>query len=312
MNILVTGGSGFIGSWIVQKLLNKGHKIWILDNLSNGRKENIENIIKHPDIAEFIIGDIKDKEVLENLFSNKIELCYHLAASINVQDSIDDPVSTYENDSTGTINVLEKCRENNTRIVYMSTCMVYDMATDSQGINELSALKAASPYAGAKIAGEYLTQSYFHAYEIPTTIIRPFNTYGPRQKTSGEGGVISIFIHKEIKQEELLIYGDGNQTRDLLYVEDCADFVIECGLNDNAIGQTINAGTQKDISINELAQAICSNPTRIKHINHIHPQSEIPKLLCNAQKAYTLLGWKSSTSLKEGIRKTKEWIINKH
>lgn len=312
MNILITGGSGFIGSWVVQKLLNKGHKIWILDNLSNGREKNLAKIKEHKDIAVFYKGDIKDKKILKDIFSNNIEICYHLAASINVQDSIDNPVTTYENDATGTINVLEECRKHSTRLVYMSTCMVYDMATENKGITELSPLKAASPYAGAKIAGEFLAQSYFHAYELPVTIVRPFNTYGPRQKSNGEGGVVSIFIQKELNDEDLLIYGTGDQTRDLLYVEDCADFVVECGFNKKAIGEVINAGTQSDVSINELAQTICDKKQKIKHVKHIHPQSEIPKLLCNAQKAYDLLGWKATTNLKEGIRKTKEWIINNH
>jgi nucleoside-diphosphate-sugar epimerase len=139
-------------------------------------------------------------------------------------------------------------------------------------------------------------------------VIRPFNTYGPFQKSSGEGGVVAIFIKKELKQEDLCIYGDGTQTRDLLYVGDCARFIIMCGLSNKADGQLINAGTGRDITINDLAALISSGEARIKHVPHIHPQSEVPKLLCDYSKAQQLLGWEPQVSLEEGIRKTRDWI----
>ncbi|HAR64531.1 MAG: NAD-dependent dehydratase [Candidatus Margulisiibacteriota bacterium] len=308
MNILVTGGAGFIGRWIVKQLLDQGHFVWVLDNLSNGKKENIIQFLNHQNFKGFVQGDIKNIPIVQALFKNKFDICYHLAASINVQDSIDDPRKTFDNDATGTLNVLESCKTTGTKIVYMSTCMVYDRADSQLGINELSPLKAASPYAGAKLAGEYLVQSYYYAYGLPAVIVRPFNTYGPYQKNSGEGGVVAIFISKELKNEELSIYGDGFQTRDLLYVEDCARFVIECGLAKNANGQVINAGTGIDVSINTLAEIICPDKTRIRHIPHIHPQSEIPKLLCDYSKANKLLSWAPQVKLEEGISRTRTWL----
>ncbi|KLU65871.1 UDP-glucose 4-epimerase [Desulfosporosinus acididurans] len=308
MKALVTGGAGFIGSWVVAQLLQDGHEVWTLDNLSNGSEENLKSYVKSSGFKGFIRGDIKDNRILEELFANDFAVCYHLAASINVQDSIDDPQTTFENDVIGTFNVLEYCRNHGVKMVFMSTCMVYDKATGTKGIDENSPIKPASPYAGSKIAGENMVLSYFYAYGLPTVVIRPFNTYGPRQKASGEGGVVSIFTSKALKDETLNIYGSGEQTRDLLYVEDCARFVVAAGLSDSVNGQIINAGLGKDISINGLAYKICGDARQINHIAHIHPQSEIQKLLCNANKAKELLNWEPKVSLEDGLLRIRTWM----
>jgi nucleoside-diphosphate-sugar epimerase len=186
--------------------------------------------------------------------------------------------------------------------------MVYDRAKDEMGINEAHPTKPASPYAGSKIAGENMVLSYWYAYKLPTVVIRPFNTYGPMQKSSGEGGVVAIFIKRNLEGLPLNIYGDGSQTRDLLYVEDCAEFVVQAGYSDKVNGEIVNAGLGKDISVNELALIISGDKDKIKHVPHIHPQSEIPRLLCNCQKAGSLLGWYPKTSLDKGVLKTTEWI----
>lgn len=307
MNILVTGGAGFIGRWVTKKLLKDGHNVWIIDNLSNSSKKNIEEFSYYENFQEFIEGDITDKELLLDLFQKyDFALCFHLAASINVQDSIDDPETTFHNDTVGTFWILECCRKHNTKLVFMSTCMVY--AASNRGIRESDPIKPASPYAGSKIAAESMVLSYHHAYNLPVVILRPFNTYGPFQKTNGEGGVVSIFIQNHLDGKPLQIYGDGTQTRDLLYVEDCADFVVKAGYSYEANGHIIHAGTGRDISINELALMIAENPENIVHVPHIHPQSEIMKLQCDYDKARILLNWHPKVSLEEGIERTKEWI----
>lgn len=308
LKILVTGGAGFIGRWVVDRLLKDGHQVWVLDDLSNGRLENIKDIRDHKNFMEFINGDIKDIRFLNHLFINKFDICYHLAASINVQDSIDDPRTTFNNDVIGTFNILEHCKKNNVKVVFMSTCMVYERAWSEDGINEKNAVKPASPYAGSKLAAENMVLSYYYAYDLPVTIIRPFNTYGPYQKTGGEGGVVAIFLKNKLADKPLQIYGDGKQTRDLLYVEDCARFVVESGYSNKVDGEIVNAGLGKDISINTLAKLIVQDENHIEHITHIHPQSEIPKLLCDYSKAKTLLNWEPKYSLEEGIKKTEEWI----
>ncbi len=309
MNVLVTGGTGFIGRWVVKRLLQDNHQVWVLDNLANSNTTNIDEFSGVSNFKEFIFGDIKDEDLLSHVFqTHQFDICYHLAASINVQDSIDDPKTTFENDTIGTFNLLEQCRKHHVKVVFMSTCMVYDRASHSKGISETDPIKPASPYAGAKIAAENMALSYYYAYDLPVVVVRPFNTYGPFQKTGGEGGVVAIFINNKLDGKPMNIYGNGTQTRDLLYVEDCADFVVTAGYSKEANGHIINAGTGRDISINELALLISGNPSTIQHVQHIHPQSEIQKLLCNYSKANNLLNWKPKISLEEGIRKTEEWI----
>ena len=309
MNILVTGGSGFIGRWVVKRLLDDDYHIWVMDDLSNGRVENLDEFRSNQKL-NVTIGDIKDRALLSKLFNNNFDICIHLAASIIVQDSIDNPRKTIENDVIGTFNVLEESRKHNTKFVFMSTCMVYNTVSAGGAISETHPTIPASPYAGAKLAGENLVQSYYHAYGLPTVILRPFNTYGPFQKSTGEGGVVSIFIQKELNKEVLNIYGDGTQTRDLMYVEDCAEFVVMAAYSEKVSGQVLNAGTGADIAINDLASMICKDPERIRHVKHIHPQSEISKLLCDYSKARKMLGWEPRTDLRKGIESVKRWMKN--
>ncbi|GGF91400.1 dTDP-glucose 4,6-dehydratase [Paenibacillus abyssi] len=313
MNILLTGGAGFIGRWVAKRLLDDGHDIWILDDLSNGRRENLDEFADHPGLRSFIEGDIKDEALLGDIFAvHHFDICYHLGASINVQDSIDDPRTTFNNDTIGTFYIMEQCRKHNVKAVFMSTCMVYDRCTDETGITEAHPTKPASPYAGAKIAAENMVLSYYYAYDLPVVVIRPFNTYGPFQKTGGEGGVVAIFIRNKLAGLDLNIYGEGTQTRDLLYVEDCARFVVEAGYSDRVNGQIVNAGLGRDISVNDLARLVVGEESCIKHVPHIHPQSEIQKLLCNYEKAKSLLGWEPAVSLEEGIARTEAWIKTSH
>ncbi|MPN23251.1 UDP-glucose 4-epimerase [bioreactor metagenome] len=143
---------------------------------------------------------------------------------------------------------------------------------------------------------------------MPAVVVRPFNTYGPFQKTGGEGGVIAIFIKKQLAGQELGIYGDGTQTRDFLYVEDCAAFVAQCGYSEAVNGEIVNAGLGFDITINDLAFMVAKDQSKIKHLPHIHPQSEIMKLLCDYSKANEILDWQPKHSLEEGVAKTTAWI----
>lgn len=306
MNVLVTGGAGFIGRWVVKKLLDLNNQVYVLDNYSNSFTGNLDEFKDKPGF-NMVKGDIVDKKKLSNLFKKDVDVCIHLAASIIVQESIDNPMKTFENDVIGTFNVLEESRKSDAKFVFMSTCMVYDTALGGT-ISETHPTKAASPYAGAKLAGENMVQSYYHAYGLPSVILRPFNTYGPFQKSTGEGGVVSIFLHKELSGDALNIYGDGTQTRDLMYVEDCADFVVRAAFSERANGEILNAGSGKDVAINDLAAMICKDKERIRHVPHIHPQSEIQKLVCDYGKARDLLDWEPETDLINGIQKTKEWI----
>ncbi len=310
MKALVTGGAGFIGRWVVKYLLKKGYEVWALDNLSNGERNNILEFEECPRF-KFIKGDILQRNLLKELFNLNFRVCLHLAATINVQNSLDNPGENLEVNLKGTFNILEEAKKRNTKVILISTCMIYKPALDNKPINENHPLCPLSPYAATKIAAEDLALSYYYAYGLPVAVLRPFNTYGPFQKVNNEGGVIPIFISQSLKGKALNIYGNGTQTRDFLYVEDCAEAIVKTVLSNKVWGEIINIGTGKDISINDLAKLIANDRRQIKHIPHIHPQSEISKLICDYSKAKRLLNWDPKTPLREGIDKTKDWIKNR-
>lgn len=302
--VLVTGGCGFIGRWLVKLLLARRHQVTVLDNFANGSEANIAAFAAR---LRLVVGDIRDPAALAEAFAGGVDVCYHLAASINVQDSIDDPRGTFDNDVVGTFEVLERCRAAPARLVFVSTCMVYARSEDDAGISERHPTLAASPYAGAKLASEQLALSYHRAYGLPVTVLRPFNTYGPFQKSSGEGGVVAVFLGRALAGQELHVFGDGTQTRDLLYVEDCARFIAAAAAP-AAAGEIINAGTGHDVAIADLAGLIEPRPGRVRCVPHIHPQSEIARLRCDSRKARELLGWAPRVDLAAGIAATRNWL----
>lgn len=334
MKCLVTGGAGFIGRWVVAKLLQEGYEVLALDDLSNGRRENLRDLESKSGFLGLIEGDIKNRTVVDDIFGRQTwDAVFHLGASIHVQKSIDDPEPTFRNDAEGTFRVLEACRkqyfalnglsvdtrhfdfdrdvprlvDRRPRVASMSTCMVYDLA-DGKPIQETHPYRPASPYAAAKIGADMLAISYQKSYRLPVTVVRPFNTYGPFQKSNSEGGVVSIFLQRDITKQPILVKGTGDQTRDLLYVEDCADFVVAALMHEAAEGQILNAGTGSDIAVKSLAEMCRSGANTIDHVAHDHPQAEIMKLVCDATRARTLLGWKPTTSLELGLQKTRAWL----
>lgn len=306
MDVLVTGGAGFIGRWVAKRFLDEGHDVTVLDNLSNGSMGNVNEFKPNPQFS-FVQGSVTSQKDVSRAFGKGKELCVHMAAQINVQESLESPEKPFNENVIGTYNVLEECRKSNTKIVLVGTCMVYDLAA-GRPISESHAVKPASPYAATKLMAEELALSYHHSYGLPVVVTRPFNTYGPFQKSNSEGGVVSVFIKKQLEGRTLMVYGDGSQTRDLLYVEDCADFIFRSSVSEKAVGQVINGGTGHDISINDLALKICGKSGMIKHVQHIHQQSEIMRLVCDCSKAKRLLGWSPSVGLDEGIKRTREWI----
>ena len=310
MRILVTGAAGFIGRWVVDELLARGHEVLPIDNLVAGDEANLVEFDGHPGLRPFERGDVRDEEACRR-WTRQVDAVAHLAASISVQDSIDDPGETFENDVVGTFRLLEGARASGARFLFMSTCMVYDRASSADGIDEDHPTKPASPYAASKLSGEALTLSYWHAYGLPAVVVRPFNTYGPFQRSVGEGGVVAIFTRRSLLGEELRIYGDGSQTRDLLYATDCARFVCDALLSDSATGRVLNAGTGYDVSVNELAAAVEPDPSRIVHVEHIHPQSEIAVLRCNPAQAAQVLGWRPQVTLETGLAEVRAWMAER-
>jgi len=301
--VAVTGAAGFIGRWVVSELLERDYRVLGIDNLSNGTRKNIDEFEEN-NRFEFYEGDIRNDSDVDDILEDETDACIHLAAEIDVHESLEDPQGHFETNLIGSYNILEACRQTGTRLGVVGTCMVYDVAESEEGIDEMHPVNPASPYAGTKLAAENLAKSYYHGYNLPVTLMRPFNTYGPYQ----EDGVVPIFVDRDLRGEPLKIFGDGTQTRDLLYVTDCARFIVDATFADEALGEILNAGTGVDVSINELANLVASDETKITHIEHHHPQSEIEELRCDPTKASEVLGWEPKVSLEEGVECLREWM----
>jgi UDP-glucose 4-epimerase len=310
MRALVTGGAGFIGRHVVGWLLARGYDVLALDNLSNGFAANLAEFEGKGGFKGLLEGDICDDATWAKLADESFDVVYHLAAAINVQDSIDDPGATFASDVIGTFKVLEFARRQPSRFIYVSTCLVYAPAVDGTPISERYPTRPASPYAAAKLAGENLTLSYYHAYGLHALILRAFNTYGPFQRTDGEGGVVVTFLSNSLRGEPLFVYGDGRQTRDLLYVEDCADLIGRAG-ESNAAGSVINGGLGREIEIRDLAQKVAGAEGRVEFAAHPHAQAEVWRLVCDNAKATQLLDWRPKISLDDGIARTRAWMEEK-
>ena len=309
MRFLITGGAGFIGRWIVKRLIEEGHHMDVIDNLSNSSRKNLSEFEGTECLKNLVVADICNKEAVEKLFANNPDVCIHLAAQINVQESIDNPKKSFSVNVDGTRNILDAARKRGTKVVFVSTCMVYDSADSA--INEIHPVNPKSPYAKSKLEAEKLVMEYHQKYKLPVVVLRPFNTYGPFQRSDAEGGVVSIFVKSALNNEPVSVFGSGEQTRDLLYVEDCAAFILEAALSNDAVGETINAGTGEEISINHLAKMVLGDSFHegmINHVQHLHPESEIMRLVCDYSKARTLLGWEPKTTLEDGIKKLRTWM----
>lgn len=309
MNVLITGGAGFIGRWVVKKMLTEAERVDVIDNLSNSDVSNIEEFFDEKNFGRFYEGDILDEKLLAEVTGEREhDTIIHLAASINVQDSIDDPMETFNNDCLGTIYLLEAARKLMVRFIYVSTCLVYERLY-GRDMSEEYPTNPRSPYSACKLAGEELSLSYYHAYGLPVVVLRPFNTYGPFQRSSGEGGVVVSFIRNLLEGKSLTVYGDGHQTRDFLYVEDCADFIVKATLEEKVVGEVINAGTGIEVEIGDLADMISNGEVDIVFTDHIHPDSEVGRLCCSYEKAEELLNWKPQISLEKGVEMTKKWLM---
>lgn len=308
VKILITGGAGFMGRWVAKNFIEKGHKVWILDNFSNCTENNIEEFRNK--LGGFIKGDIKNKLLLSKLFKNNFETCVHLAAAINVQESINNPKKCFDNNVIGTFNLLEECKKYNTKMVFISSALIYETAKDGQAIREDHPLNPSCPYTASKICGENLVISYYRTYNLPIIILRPFSIYGPWQKSDSEGGVMSIFISSKLKCKPLEVFGNGQQGRDFFYVEDCAEFIVRASFSPKAIGEVINAGYGQEIKIKELAERIAASKVKIKFVKHHHQHAEIISMRADSSKAKRILDWEPRISFEEGVNKLTEWLKN--
>lgn len=297
MKILVTGGAGFIGSHIVDKLIEQGNEVIVVDNLSTGYRENI-----NPK-AKFYQTDITSKDLHEVFSIEKPQYVFHQGAQTDVQTSLKDPTYDAMVNIIGTINVLEECRKNGVeKIIYASSAAGYGNnlnlpLKEEEGINPLSF------YGVSKHTPEHYFPIYQELYNLEYTILRYANVYGPRQISKGEGGVVAIFTSMMTDKKQPKIFGDGKQTRDFIYVEDLADANIKAIKNGN--GEIINISSQKQTSVIDLFKII--NELLGDSLSPIfspeRPGEIRDNSLANA-KAERLLGWGPSTSIEKGLQKT--------
>lgn len=298
MTILVTGGAGFIGSHLVERLLRAGHTVRVLDNLSTGKRENLPQHLA----LEFRLGDIRNEDMVRAAM-REVSAVFHLAAVASVQASIDDPVGTHGANLVGTLNLLEAGRLTGvTRFLYASSAAIYGDTT-ALPVAETTTPRPLSPYATDKLAGEHYLQFYAAKYGMCATAFRFFNIYGPRQDPSSPySGVISIFVNRARAGVPVTVFGDGSQTRDFVYVGDLVDVLYAALDNTNMAGQTLNVGRGIECTLLELLatlEAVLHKPIERKH----EPPriGDIAKSQADVRKLQTLLGWVPPTVLHAGL-----------
>lgn len=306
-HILVTGGAGFIGSHLVEALLGAGDRVTVLDNLSTGTLENLAAVAQHPDFR-FVRGDVVEP-LAPQLGALAPTHIVHLAAQVSVVVSVADPQRDLEQNLSATLRVIELAREARVqRVVFASSAAIYgDGPLPS---TETLAPQPASPYGIHKLASEHHLRAAAMIHRVPTTSLRFFNVYGPRQvPTSSYAGVISIFLARAVAGEPLNLFGGGIATRDFVYVR---DLVRAIGLALSAgpgEGEALNVGTGRATSVRELAQtavavtrsasALVAAPARAGEALHS---------CADVERIASVLGWRATTTLSEGLAETARWI----
>lgn len=300
--ILVTGGAGFIGSHLVDRLVKERHRVVVVDNLSSGKKENISKE------AKFYKIDICSPKIFEIFRKEKPEIVFHLAAQKNVRKSVEDPIFDAKVNILGSLNILKNSAEFKVKkIIFASSGgAVYGNAKRIP-TPENYETSPISPYGIAKLTVENYLKFYKQSYNLDFISLRLANVYGPRQDPKGEVGVVSIFIDNLLKGKRPVIFGDGEQTRDFIYVDDVCKVCI-LAMRSEKVG-VYNVGTGVEISINDLYGAV--QKVLNKRINPIHllpKEGEVKRSCLDITKAHRELKWVPKISLKEGLKKVVGWF----
>lgn len=309
MNILITGSVGFIASHLIEELLkDENNSIIEIDNFYSGTKENLDFIksIDSKNKFQFIKADIRDFEKINEIIKDKqIEQIYHLAAIVSVQESIQNPLLSNQVNVKGIFNILESVKLNSEKkVVFSSNAAVYG-DEPTQPKNESSQTKLISPYGYEKLMGEQYMRLYSEFYRIETVILRYFNVYGERQSaTSDYSGVIFIF-EKKFKDNEIPnIYGEGEQSRDFVYVKDVAKANIKAMNTLNISGEVFFVGTSRKVSINDLVSILNHKYSKNIKANYLEPRNgDIKESIGDNKKINQFLGLEDFTRFEEGILK---------
>ncbi len=308
MNVLVTGGAGFIGSHLVDALIQEGCYVRVIDNLTNGK---LENLNKHKDNKqfEFVKGSITDPFDVAKAVKD-IEIVFHLAC-LGVRHSIIHPFENHRVNAEGTLMVLQETYKSGVKkFIYCSSSEVYGTA-EYVPMPESHPTYPCTVYGASKLAGEAYARAYYKTYRFNTVIVRPFNTYGPRSHHEGDAGeIIPKSIVRALNGETILIFGDGSQTRDFTYVEDSARGLVAAAKYDDTSCRTFNMGSNFEISIQQIAEIILQksgNPSsKIENIRN--RPGDVLRLYADATAFNRVTGWKPMVTLEEGIMKTIEWF----
>ena len=311
--VVVTGGAGFIGSHTVGKLLSLGHRVVVLDNYSTGKKENLADWSDHPKLLTFetnIVDGIWP--MLSNVAKahGPVDRIIHLAAQTAVITSIVNPLDDVRMNYAATVHVLEYARYSAVKkVVFASSAAVYG-DIESLPTAEDERCAPVSPYGIDKLGSEHYLYYYSKVHGVPTTALRFFNVYGPRQDPrSSYSGVISIFFDRALLGKDLLIFGDGQQTRDFVYVGDVAEAIVRATLSDNDTRAPINVGTGQEVTVAEVAKLVTSSVNSSSQIRHVDARAgEILRSCANISRAREVLGYAPSVSISDGLAATGRWF----
>ena len=302
MRILLTGGAGFIGSWVADYFLKDGHEVLIIDNLSTGLTHNI------PNDAEFIEGDIRDSSLLEKVFNEfKPEIVNHHAAQINVRVSVDDPQFDASVNILGTLNLLEHSRKAGvSKIIFASTGGAIYGEPENLPAGESTKEQPLSPYGTSKLCVENYLNYYKKLYGLSFTALRYSNVYGQRQNPHGEAGVIAIFCTNILNGGNCKIFGDGEQTRDYIHCEDVARANVLCLTSPDGI---YNIGTSVETSVNSIVENLKEISKTDFKVEYMPKRlGEVDRISLDNSYACRELNWSPDTTFYNGLEKTWDWF----
>ena len=303
---LVTGGAGFIGSHLCRRLLADGHAVRIIDDLSSGQRDNLADII---DEVELVVGDLRDEALLDKVLRG-VDYALHHAAVASVQTSVERPLFEQEVNAVGTLRFFEAARRAGVgRVVFAASAAAYGN-NPTVPKREQMIPEPESPYAISKVMGEYYARVYSQLYGLQVVCLRYFNAFGPRQDPSSPySGVISIFAERMLKGEAPVIFGDGGQSRDFVYVDNIVEANMRACTAPEAVGRVYNIGCERSVSILELVTALNEIlGTALDPVFNPARQGDVRVSLADIAQARTQLGYEPIVHFTEGLQQTVAWM----